>query len=56
MLRIGKKKAELLTQYPREDEQVPRVTLEKGILKVDNVKVDEYKSPQTLFWKEDLTI
>ena len=47
--RIGKKKDELLTKYPTEDDQQPRVTLKKGILMVDNVKVDEYKAPQTLF-------
>ena len=47
--RIGKKKTELLEQYPTAENTPPRVVLEKGILKLDGAKIDEYKSPQTLF-------
>ena len=47
--RLGKRKAELILQYPVEDGNEPRVVLEKGILKVDGVQVDEFKSSQSLF-------
>ena len=47
--RIGKRKAELLTQYPTKENEEPRVRLEKGQLKLDNVVVDTYKPIQSLF-------
>ena len=46
--RIHKRKQELLDQYPNNDGN-PRVVLKKGVLYVDNVEVDRYTSPQTLF-------
>ena len=40
--RLGKKKVELLKRYPVDDPNAePHVTLKKGILMVDGVKVDE---------------
>ena len=47
--RLGKRKAELLLQYPVAEGEEQRVVLEKGILKVDGVQVDEFKSSQSLF-------
>ena len=47
--RLGKKKAELLLQYPTPEGQDPRVTLQKGSLQVDSVEVDKYEPTQTLF-------
>ncbi len=48
--RLLKKKEECITSHPAADgERNTRVVLEKGVLKVDNVEVDRYKSPQTLF-------
>ena len=42
--RLGKKKEELLQQYEND-----RVKLDKGVLYVDEVEVDRYKSVQSLF-------
>ena len=50
--RLGKRKEELLEEYPVDEDDenaVPRVVLEKGILKVDGIKMDEFKSIQSLF-------
>ena len=47
--RLGKKKGELLLQYPTGDGDTPRVTLKQGSLKVDGVEVDKYEPVQTLF-------
>ena len=47
--RLGKRKTELEGQYPTRDGEEKRVVLEKGVLKVDGVLVDEYKSTQSLF-------
>ena len=47
--RLGKRKAELLKQYPTPESGVPRVLLTKGKLLVDNAQVDEYRSTQSLF-------
>ena len=50
--RLGKRKAELMEEYPvdEDDEEAePRVVLEKGVLKVDGIKMDEFKSVQSLF-------
>ena len=47
--RIGKRKQELLQKYPAEGGAPPRVVLEKGILKVDGTKVDEFEPVQSLF-------
>ena len=47
--RLGKRKQELLQQYAVEEGTPPRVVLDKGVLKLDGVKVDEYKSEQSLF-------
>ena len=47
--RLGGRKTQLMEEYPVNDGDEPRVVLEKGILKVDGVKVDEYKSVQSLF-------
>ena len=47
--RLGKKKQELLKQYPTVDENNPRVILKKGSLKVDGVEVDKYQPVQSLF-------
>ena len=44
--RLGKKKEQLLQEY---DNDAERVKLEKGVLYVDNVEVDRYKSVQSLF-------
>ena len=35
-------------QYPTAEGEIPRVTLKKGVLKVEGVEVDEYKTPQSL--------
>ena len=47
--RLGKRKDELLAQYPTEDEDNPRVTLIKGVLKLDGADVDKYEPVQSLF-------
>ena len=47
--RLGKRKAELLEQYPTENNAEPRVTLMKGVLKLDGTEVDRYKPVQSLF-------
>ena len=47
--RLGKRKTELEGQYLTRDGDDKRVVLEKGVLKVDGVQVDEYKSTQSLF-------
>ena len=47
--RLGKRKTELEGKYPTTDGEEKRVVLEKGVLKVDGVQVDEYKSTQSLF-------
>ena len=44
--RLGKRKEELLREYENNEE---RVKLKKGVLYVDDIEVDRYKSPQTLF-------
>ena len=49
--RLGKRKKELLEQNPTVGGQEPRVKLEKGVLKLDNVEVDRYSPVQSLFWK-----
>ena len=47
--RMGKRKEELLKQYPTENENEPRVTLVKGVLKLDGTEVDRYQPVQSLF-------
>ena len=47
--RLLKKKEEYMASHPTGDGQDSRVTLQKGVLKVDGVEVDRYKSPQTIF-------
>ena len=47
--RLGKRKTELEGDYPVAEGADPRVVLEKGVLKVDGVQVDEFKSAQSLF-------
>ena len=47
--RIGKRKQELLQKYPVEGGAPTRVVLEKGVLKVDGKKVDEFEPVQSLF-------
>ena len=44
--RIGNRKTELLAEYSDDTE---RVKLSKGVLYVDGIEVDRYKSVQTLF-------
>ena len=44
--RLGARKEELLKQYNNDRE---RVKLEKGVIKVDGIEVDKYKSVQSLF-------
>ena len=44
--RIGKRKNDLLAEYGNDKE---RVKLDKGVLFIDGVEVDRYKSVQTLF-------
>ena len=44
--RIGKRKNDLLAEYGNDNE---RVKLNKGVLYVDGVEVDRYRSVQTLF-------
>ena len=47
--RLGKVKADVLKTYPTIQNEQPRVKLEKGILSLDGMEVDRYKSIQTLF-------
>ena len=47
--RLGKKKTELLLRHPTNEGEDPRVVLKGGKLLVDNVEVDSYKTPQSLF-------
>ena len=47
--RLLKKKEECIISHPTADGQQDRVILEKGVLKVDGVEIDRYKSPQTIF-------
>ena len=47
--RLGQRKIDLEKDYPVATGDDPRVVLEKGVLKVDGVKVDEFKSVQSLF-------
>ena len=47
--RLGKKKTELLLKYPTPEDGNPRVVLEKGSLKVDNVEVDKFTPARSLF-------
>ena len=48
--RLGKKKDELILRHPTAvDGDPPRVVLKSGRLLVDNVQVDCYKTPQSLF-------
>ena len=47
--RLGQRKIDLEKDYPVAAGEDPRVVLEKGVLKVDGVKVDEFKSVQSLF-------
>ena len=47
--RLGKKKSDLLVQYPTPENGNPRVILEKGSLKVDGVEVDKFAPVQSLF-------
>ena len=47
--RLGKRKAELLEQYPTQNDAESRVVLIKGVLKLDGVEVDRYKPVQSLF-------
>ena len=44
--RLGKRKTELLAEYNNDTD---RIKLSKGVLYVDGVEVDRYKSVQTLF-------
>ena len=44
--RLGKRKEELLAEYNNDE---TRVELKKGVLYLDKVEQDRYKSPQTLF-------
>ena len=53
--RLGKRKDELLLQYPVAEDVDPRVVLEKGILPLDGVQIDEVKSLQSMFLDADLT-
>ena len=46
---MGKRKQELLQQYPVDEGAPSRVVLDKGVLKLDGVVVDEFKAVQTLF-------
>ena len=46
---MGQRKTELQADYPVGEGDEQRVVLEKGVLKVDGVKVDEFKSVQSLF-------
>ena len=47
--RLGKRKKDLLDQNPTNIGEVPRVKLEKGILTLDGIEVDRYKSVQSIF-------
>ena len=47
--RLGKKKTELMERHSAAESDEPRVILKNGRLLVDNVEVDSYKTPQTLF-------
>ena len=47
--RMGKRKTELLKQYPTQGNEEPRIKLERGKLTVDGIVVDTYKPVQSLF-------
>ena len=47
--RLGKRKTELEALYPIAEGGERRVVLEKGVIKVDGVQVDEFKSTQSFF-------
>ena len=47
--RLGKRKTELEALYPIPEGGERRVVLEKGVIRVDGVQVDEFKSTQSLF-------
>ena len=47
--RLLTKKNELLEAHPAEEGQESRVVLKKGVLTVDGVEKDRYKTPQTIF-------
>ena len=47
--RLLKKKEELVLAHPTEDGSESRVVLKKGVLTVDGVVRDRYKTPQTIF-------
>ena len=47
--RLGKRRSELLEQYPTEPDSEPRVLLNKGSLTLDRVEVDSYKPVQSPF-------
>ena len=47
--RLGDEKKKYLTKYPTVEGSEPRVILAKGILKLDGLEVDRYKTVQSLF-------
>ena len=47
--RLLKKKNEKMIEHPTEEGAVSRVVLKQGILTVDGVEIDRYKTPQTIF-------
>ena len=47
--RLLKKKNEYMISHPTEGDNDSRVVLKKGLLTVDGVVVDRYKTPQTIF-------
>ena len=46
---LGNRKKELVEQNPTVEGQDPRVKLDKGVLKLDNVEFDRYSAVQSLF-------
>ena len=47
--RLLKRKNELIASHPTEEGGENRVVLQKGVLTVDGVVTDRYKTPQTIF-------
>ena len=47
--RLLKRKNELMVSHPTEEGGENRVVLQKGVLTVDGVVTDRYKTPQTIF-------
>ena len=47
--RLGKRKEQLIQEYPTTDENNPRIILKNGVLSLDGNEIDKYKPIQSLF-------